>query len=987
MLDSFLERLTDRARSEWRVVHHERIPEEPPRYEDVPGEVDPRITRLIYRAGIGSLYSHQAEAIRHSLQGRNVVLATSTASGKTLAYQVPVMHRLIQDPAATALFLFPLKALERDQRDAFLALAGDSGVTAEVYDGDTPESVRRKIKLNPPRVIITNPDMLHLGLLAFHDSWKDFFANLSYIVLDEVHTYKGIFGSHISQVLLRVRRVCNEYGAQPRFFASSATIANPGTFVSRLIGQDTVVVDRSGASVSPRHFLFLSPQLSPYTVASRLFREGIQSGLKTICFTRARKITELITMWVIAEEPRLRSRISSYRAGFLPEERREIEARLFSGEMDGVISTSALEMGIDVGGLDLCILVGYPGTIINTWQRGGRVGRAGRPSAIVLIAGHDALDQYFLKHPDDFFGRSCEEAVIDPYNREVLKRHLQCAAAEVPIRSTEEWTHEPNVNAVLEELVEDGTLFVHPQTKAWHSLRRKPHREVDLRGIGESYSIFLEDGKRMIGSTSGMRAFSECHEGAVYLHRTRQYVVTQLDLSRRNVFVKPAKVNYYTRGLSEKDTEILGAPTASTDFPGFTVRLGRLKVTERVHSYEKRRSSGQELIGVVELELPALHFETVGLWIEIPDRVKELVEKSGLHFMGGIHALEHAAISMFPLFALCDRDDVGGISTPLHEQVCRAAIFIYDGHPGGVGLAVHMFDHITKLLEKTRSLVQECGCEDGCPSCIHSPKCGSGNNPLDKQAALAVVRYLLEPGKDHLSILKPRQPWPEPRPITEAEPSAPKTKRRRKSVIFPDLNITATSEPQSGLSSAVKMVSARTPQRIAVFDLETRKLADEVGGWKNISKMGLALGVVYCEPDGYRTFTEETVQELIALLKSADLVVGFNQMRFDYEVLRAYSKENLRARPNVDILVDVSKVLGFRLTLEHLAHHTLGKGKSGHGLEAVKWFREGRMDLLEQYCRDDVAITWELYNFGKKNGHLVFKTKRGALGRVPVDWP
>jgi len=1073
MLDSFLERLTDRARSEWRVVHHERIPEEPPRCDEVPEGVDPRVISLIHRAGISSLYQHQAEAIRQSLQGANVVLATSTASGKTLAYQVPVMHRLIQDPAATALFLFPLKALERDQREAFVSLAGDSGLTAEVYDGDTPESVRRKIKHNPPRVLITNPDMLHLGLLAFHDSWKEFLANLSYIVLDEVHTYKGIFGSHISQVLLRTRRVCNEYGARPRFFASSATIANPGAFVSRLIGEEAVVVDRSGAAVSPRHFIFLSPQLSPYTVASRLFREGIQSGLKTICFTRARKITELITTWVIAEEPRLRSRISSYRAGFLPEERREIEARLFSGEMDGVISTSALEMGIDVGGLDLCILVGYPGTIINTWQRGGRVGRAGRPSAIVLIAGHDALDQYFLKHPEDFFGRSCEEAVIDPFNREVLKRHLQCAAAEVPIRPDEDWTREPNVNAVLEELVEVDILFRHPQTEAWHCPRRRPHRDVDLRGIGESYSILLEDGKGMIGSTSGMRAFSECHEGAVYLHRTRQYVVSQLDLNRRNVFVKPAKVNYYTRGLSEKDTEILGAPMASTDFPGFTVRLGRLKVTERVHSYEKRRTSGQELIGVVDLELPALHFETVGLWIEIPDRVKELVEKSGLHFMGGIHALEHAAISMFPLFALCDRDDVGGISTPLHEQVCRAAIFIYDGHPGGVGLAAHMFDHITELLEKTRSLVQECACDDGCPSCIHSPKCGSGNKPLDKQAALAVVRYLLEPDKDHLRQLKPRQPQPEPRIEPEARPAPTVKKRRRKSAIFPDLDEVAAEPKPSTLSPNYGNVSRRgvvgqasrlspsevvakrsdrqdacptnacscsgagasaghwartgteagptvkdgetailnqkdagpylrngtpslspdanidsekTPRRIAVFDLETRRLADEVGGWSNIAKMGLAIGVVYCEPEGFRTFTEETVQELIALLKSADLVVGFNQMRFDYEVLSAYSKENLRARPNVDILVDVSKVLGFRLTLDHLAQHTLGKGKSGHGLEAVKWFREGRMDLLEQYCKDDVAITWELYDFGRKNGHLVFKTRKGALSRVPVNW-
>ncbi|MEJ2717901.1 MAG: DEAD/DEAH box helicase [Deltaproteobacteria bacterium] len=436
MLQAFLEKLTDPVRHEWVMAHHEQIAEKRPLLEQIPAGLDPRVANLIRSSGIAALYSHQAEAIKLALEGKNVVLATTTASGKTLAYQVPVIDRLIRSPDARGLFLFPLKALERDQRDAFLSLAGASGLTAAIYDGDIPDSERRKIRKNPPRVLITNPDMLHLSLLAFHDSWKEFFANLSYVVLDEVHTYKGIFGSHIAQVILRMRRICNLHGSKPQFFASSATVANPGEFVSRLLGEEVAVVDRSGAPSSRRHFLFLNPELSPYTVAARLFVQGLESGLKTIVFTRARKITELITTWVMHEAPHLRNRISSYRAGFLPEERREIERKLFSGQMDGVISTSALEMGIDVGGLDLCVLVGYPGTIINTWQRGGRVGRAGRPSAIVLIAGYDALDQYFLKNPHDFFGRSCEDAILDPVNEEVLKRHLPCAAAETPINAT-----------------------------------------------------------------------------------------------------------------------------------------------------------------------------------------------------------------------------------------------------------------------------------------------------------------------------------------------------------------------------------------------------------------------------------------------------------------------------------------------------------------------------------------------------------------------
>lgn len=976
MLESFLEKVADRTRHDWELVHHEEIPEKPPQLEEIPAQVHPRVADMIRSSGIQRLYSHQADAVRLALKGRNVVLATNTASGKTLAFQASVIDRLIRDPASHGLFLFPLKALERDQRDAFVALAAQDGLTSAIYDGDTPESERRKIRRNPPRVLITNPDMLHLGLLAYHDSWRDFFSALCYVVLDEVHTYKGIFGSHIAEVLLRMRRVCNMYGANPQFFASSATVANPGEFVSRLIGEETAVVDRSGAPSSKRHFLFLQPVLSPYTVAARLFINALDSGLKTICFTRARKITELITTWVMQQAPHLRGRISSYRAGFLPEERREIESKLFSGKMAGVISTSALEMGIDVGGLDLCLLVGYPGTIINTWQRGGRVGRSGRQSAIVLIAGHDALDQYFLKHPQDFFGRSCEEAIVDPLNKEVLKRHIPCAAAETPIREDEEWTRQPEVRSILKELETEGAIYQTHEDHVWYSSRKRPHRGVDLRGIGESFAIFLEGRKTLIGSSSGVKVFTECHEGAIYLHRTRQYVVTRLDLDRRNAIVKLTKANYYTRGLSEKDTEIIGAPLDQREFPGFTVREGILKVTQNITAYEKRRTTSQELIGIVDLDLPPILFETVGIWIEIPDRVKQAVQAAGLHFMGGIHALEHAAISMFPLFALCDRDDIGGISTQHHEQVCSAAVFIYDGHPGGVGLSHHIFGRVEELLEKTRSLVGDCPCEDGCPSCIHSPKCGSGNKPLDKKACLAVLQCLLEPDKMELPHKKPRPPAIFP---DLAGPGS-KPKRPDRKITGPDHNDAPTRE-KMGSGSRLEEV-----KRVLIFDLETQKSAEEVGGWKNIALMKLSLGVTYSEEDGFLTFTENNVEDLVRLLKRADLVVGFNQMRFDYEVLSAYTTDDLRALPNLDILVVVQRVLGFRLSLDHLGKFTLGMQKSGHGLEAIRWFREGKMDLLEKYCREDVRITRDLYRFGLEKGYLLYKRKNGAVARIPVDW-
>lgn len=1028
MLAHFLEWLSRPQQRDWDLVHHEILPKKPAQLRKIPKELHPSVAELIRSSGIDSLYSHQAEAVRSALSGKNVVLSTSTASGKTLCYQAPVLDTLVRNPESRALLLFPLKALERDQRDAFLALAGDSGIGAEVYDGDTPEPQRRKIKSNPPRVLITNPDMLHLGMLAYHDGWKSLFGHLAYVVLDEVHTYKGIFGTHISQVLLRLRRVCAHHGSQPRFIACSATVANPGSFVSSLISDEVDVVDRSGAATSERHFIFLNPVLSPYTVTTRLFVAALKAGLKTIVFTRARKITELITTWVMNDAPELRNRISSYRAGFLPEERREIERKLFSGQMDGVISTSALEMGIDVGGLDLCLLVGYPGTIVNTWQRGGRVGRADRPSAIVMLAGNDALDQYFLRNPDDFFRRDCEEAVLDPFNQEVLKRHLPCAAAEVPILPTEQWKDRAEVRPIIDDLVESGALY-EGREGSLHSRSRNVHRGVDLRGIGESYPIFLEDGKSLVGVSSGPRAFKECHEGAVYLHRARQYVVTKLDLQRKNVLVKPARLNYYTRALAEKDTEILGAPMRSRDFPGFGIREARLKVTERITSYEKRRTSGQDLIATVELVLPPLQFETVGIWVEIPESMVDRMKAAGLHFMGGIHALEHAAISMFPLFALCDRDDIGGISTPRHEQVCRPAVFIYDGHPGGVGLAHRAFDVIEELLEKTRLLVEKCPCDDGCPSCIHSPKCGSGNKPLDKEACLRILRLLLDPKAKDEPVKKNRAANPRnpasvnveaPRSASRSIPlneqaSPGKVIRRpagksrsemttsplneKKSAvprIFPDLT-TSKDElppPPKKRSAASAKRTAKTdsvtrraaPPRVLVFDLETQKLAQEVGGWRNISKMRLSLGVAYTDDEGFLTFTEENVNDLIALLKEADLVVGFNQMRFDYEVLKAYTADNLRSLPNLDILVDVQSVLGHRLNLDHLAEFTLGERKSGSGLEAAKWFREGKLDLLEKYCRDDVRITRDLYRFGLEKGFLVYQRRSGGKARIAVDW-
>ena len=969
MLQDFLTWLEEPRTLDWDIAHHEVFDSIKAKTEPINPELNIETKGLIRSAGIKRLYSHQAQAIRLALSGKNVVLSTSTASGKTLCYQIPVLDRLVTNPKSHALFLFPLKALERDQCEAFRSLVADSGIDIAVYDGDTPDTERRKIRANPPRVIVTNPDMLHLGFLAFHDSWKSFFGNLAYVALDEAHSYKGIFGSHINQLMQRLKRVCAYHGASPQFIACSATIANPGEFVSSLIGEEVSVVCESGAPCSQRHFVFLNPYLSPYTIAARLFVKSINLGLKTIVFTRARKITELITLWVMSDAPQLRKRVSSYRAGFLPEERREIEKKLFGGALDGVISTSALELGIDVGGLDVCILVGYPGTIVNTWQRGGRVGRGGQSSAIVMIAGADALDQYFLKNPSDFFQRGFEEAVLDPFNVEVLKRHLPCAAAELPLRRSEDWLASESATQALKSLIDSGELY-ESANGTITSLRSRPHRGVDLRSIGNSFAIFSKDGKKLIGVSGGNRAYHEVHLGAIYLHRSAQYAVTKFDPEKRNVFVEQVNYSYYTKTLSEKTTTILGAPIRSRDFDGFTVREARLKVIESIHGYEKRRTSGQELIATEPLDLQPEPFETVGIWIEISDDIKQKVEKSSLHFMGGIHALEHAAISMFPLFALCDRNDIGGISTPKHEQVCKSAVFIYDGYPGGVGLAHKAFDVIKDLLEKTRDLVSNCECEIGCPSCIHSPKCGSGNKPLDKAACLMILDELLNPQTSQLNTQTGK-------PQKKMETDAAASKSRVDQIVIVKNNNRNGDEMK---------ITPKQLGKVVIFDLETQMLADEVGGWSNISKMMLSLAVTYSDQDGYQTFTEKNVDALINNLITADMVVGFNHVSFDYVVLSAYTSQNLKSLNNLDILLEAKTRIGFRLSLNHLAEHTLGIKKSGSGLDAARWFKQGKMDLIEKYCRDDVRITKELYEYGRDRGHVLYSNK-GSLTRINVDWP
>ncbi|MGD9123906.1 MAG: DEAD/DEAH box helicase [Desulfarculaceae bacterium] len=933
------------------TVHVEKIPPRPQSLAAPQKPLPEALSRALKALGVNRLYSHQAQALDLARAGRDLVVATPTASGKTLVYALPVLEGLINHPQAKALFLFPLKALEQDQLAALnqLAFSAGLGEVAAVYDGDTPPAKRRRLRENPPGILISNPDMVHAGICAFAPAWEAWLQDLRYVVIDEVHTYRGVFGCHVAQVLRRLMRLARGQGSQPSFILSSATIANPREHAQALCGRKfskEQVIAECGAPAAGRFFALLNPHGAATTTASRIFTQAVRQGLSTICFTKSRLYTELIHTWVTRSNPDLREKIAGYRAGFLPEERRRIEADLASGALAGVVSTSALEMGIDIGELDVCILVGYPGSQINTWQRGGRVGRAGRESAIFLVAAPDALDQYFLAHPQRFFARPVEAAVLDPENSHIVKRHLVCAAAEEALGPEEGFFDLKRHSESLEQLLAEGELLLDAEGAKYFAARKRPQRFVDLRGSGESYAILDPKGK-VVGSLDGVRVFKEGYPGAVYLHQTRSYIVRNLDLEHRRVQVQAARADYYTRARSEKETEIL-EETGRRLVVNFLVRQGRLKVTETVTGYERRRLRGGDLLGVFPLDLPPLEFETHGLWLDIEAAVRTALEEAGRHFMGSIHALEHAAISMFPLFALCDRDDIGGISIPLHPQTGKAAVFIYDGVPGGVGLAERGYEIIEDLLLKVEELLSGCDCVEGCPACVYSPKCGSGNKPLDKEGALLLVRLLL--GKEKLSLSSSP-----PALVISEEPAPP-------------------AEEDGSL-------------RYGVLDLETQRLADEVGGWGNSHLMGVSVGVLYDSRDHkFQVFHHNQVEDLLQRLQKLQMVVGFNIKRFDYKVLSAYTPDDLGCLPTLDLLEEVHGHLGFRLSLQALGEATLGAGKSADGLQAVKWWREGEIDKLSRYCQKDVELTRDLLRFGQEEGYLIYQRKDGARLRIPVDW-
>jgi DEAD/DEAH box helicase domain-containing protein len=756
--EQFLARLKRSADYQGQIVHVEEIPARPAVYGILDVPLPRRLSAALADQGIRELYRHQAEAIDLIRSGFHLIITTPTASGKSLCYNAPVLETLLEDKDARALYLFPTKALAQDQRGKLDALNLHPDITVATFDGDTPKEERTWVK-RYARLVITNPDMLHVGMLPYHASWMSLFKNLRYIVVDEAHIYRGVFGAHVANIMRRLRRVAAKYGARPQFIACSATIANPGELFTRLIGLEAEPISGDGAPVGKKHFVFWNPPIldaetgtrkSSNAEATSIFTQLVQGGVRTIAFTRARKTAELLLTYsrralesTIASG-HLVNKIISYRAGYTPAQRRDIERRLFNGELTGVTATNALELGVDIGGVDACVLTGYPGTVASTWQQAGRAGRRQGEALAVLIAADNPLDQFLMRRPDYFFGRSHEHATLDPTNKHILGGHLLCAAYEIPMTERDfALFGDEKARYVAHRLIEEGVLAYRGE-RIQYTGNEYPAGLINIRSASNNQYTIVDDsrGSTVIGTVEEARAYETLHPGAVYLHMGEAYVVESLDIDNFRAHVRPATASYYTEARINSHITIKET-YASREFGNAVAYFGSVVVTTQVVGFKQKQLYSEENLGQFDLDLPEQEFETEAVWYGLSRDLVETLEKHQLDLAGGVHALEHASISLLPLFALCDRNDIGGVSTSYHEQVGAPTVFVHDAHPGGVGIAETGYRLIEDWLTATRDMLDECPCEVGCPSCIQSPKCGNNNEPLDKAAARRIVHHLL----------------------------------------------------------------------------------------------------------------------------------------------------------------------------------------------------------------------------------------------------
>jgi DEAD/DEAH box helicase domain-containing protein len=758
------------------------------RLVEAPPELHPDVLAALARLGVERLYSHQAQAV-HSAWAGPTIVTTGTASGKSMCFNLPTLDVLCREARARALYLYPTKALAQDQARALAAFGLSKRVRPAIYDGDTPREARAQIRKSA-NIVLTNPDMLHVGILPNHAAWADLFSNLAVVVIDEAHVYRGVFGSHVANVLRRLRRIAAAYGTEPRFLLTSATIANPVELAERLTGlEDVRLIDEDGSPAPQRRIAMWNPPLTDEALGTRrsalaeaaeILARLVRDGARTICFMKSRKGVEVLSRLVKQDlegtHPELAELVAPYRAGYTPQQRRELESRLTAGELRAVITTDALELGIDIGELDAAVVVTFPGTVASLrqmWGRAGRssIGRRGRGLA-VYVAGEDALDQFFCRHPEDFLDRPVEAAILDHESALIFRAHLLCAAHEGPLGSEDAEFLGPRWEAHAELLQSAGELRRRGDLMANTYVPRRPGdypaAEVSLRSASpESFAIVDVSSGELLGSTEAARAHSTVHEGAVYLHLGRSYEVRELDLDRRRALVAPFDGDWYTQPKRETDTEIVRL-LDRRDTLGVTLSFGEVSVTDTVLAYQRRRLSDHAQVDIVALELPSTSFRTQALWFELPigptaagggggghtarpgptGRVPagsgELAERIPLEtLLGALHATEHAQIAVLPLIAMCDRWDIGGLSTNFHPQTGVPTIFLYDGHPGGIGIARTAFARFEELCGDAHRLIAECPCSSGCPSCVQSPKCGNLNEPLSKAGARVLLERLL----------------------------------------------------------------------------------------------------------------------------------------------------------------------------------------------------------------------------------------------------
>jgi len=729
------------------IVHIEIIPPKEPKYETT-NELSPELMKYLIEKDI-RLYTHQVEAIHNILKGENVFITTSTGSGKTLIFTLAIIESLIENEDNKTLILYPTKALSNDQLNSFNIFNEffeklNYKLNSNIFDGDTSKSEKR-IKMT--NIFLSNPYAFH-EYLQFHSKWKSLFQNLKYIVIDEAHQYRGIFGSNVAMLIRRILRLCERYGSNPKFILCSATMSNSLEFAKKLTSQDFVVIDNDGSGKTRKYFVLWNTIKSAENKLTIQLRNLVLffmlNKIQSLCFTGSRKTTELVSMFVKklikSNKPDLIDKISPYRAGYLPNLRRKIESKFRNNELLALISTNALELGIDIGNLDAVILGGYPGSIISLWQQAGRAGRRDKDAIIIFCGREDPLEQYLINHPEELFGKSPENAIISIKNPYILIGHILCAAKEKILRTDEIKRYFGDLGQeIIESLVEEK--IIEKTSRGYIFFGNKRSSElIGLNNISTNTFKILCDGI-LLEIIDESLLYREAFPHAVFLHEGNTFIVDNIDFENEIVYVHKENIDYYTTALSTTTINILD--TYSTkNINSIKITFGEVQVIKLYDRYKIEKYGNTIAYG--ELYLPELEFETDALWFEIPETILNRISEEDMDIAGGLHALEHALIALSPLIAMCDRWDIGGMSTSSHADTQTATIFIYDGYPGGIGISEKLYEEFWSLFEKTQKLINECSCQSGCPSCIFSPKCGNDNQPLDKRCALFIINEIIK---------------------------------------------------------------------------------------------------------------------------------------------------------------------------------------------------------------------------------------------------